>query len=129
MVYDHAAYHRRSDVRKKKKESTYAWRLRNPEKWLYRSAMYRARYRGIPFDIDIDDIVIPAKCPILEVPLTTDPNLGSRYSNASLDRIDNTKGYVKGNVRVISRLANMMKNEATAEQLKLFAKNIEDYLS
>lgn len=35
-----------------------------------------------------------------------------------------TLGYIKGNVIVVSRLANVMKNEANFEQLKLFCKNM-----
>ena len=37
-------------------------------------------------------------------------------------------GYVKGNVRVISYKANIMKSDATIEEIKLFAKNVVKYL-
>jgi hypothetical protein len=43
----------------------------------------------------------------------------STASSPSLDRIDSSKGYVKGNVRVISHRANLLKNNATVEELKL----------
>jgi len=39
-------------------------------------------------------------------------------------RIHNTKGYVKGNVFVCSRLANKAKGELTILELRLFAENI-----
>ena len=42
----------------------------------------------------------------------------------SLDRIDGAKGYVKGNVRVISHRANMLKNDATIEELELVLKDL-----
>jgi len=52
--------------------------------------------------------------------------LGHGYldSNSSIDRIVPELGYIKGNVQVISRLANQTKNSATKEQLIVFAKNI-----
>jgi hypothetical protein len=42
----------------------------------------------------------------------------------SLDRIDNNKGYIKGNVEVISWKANIMKSNASPEELVEFAKAI-----
>jgi hypothetical protein len=71
------------------------------------------------------DIDIPVICPVLGIPIMMGTNEGmktgpSPYS-PSVDRIDNTKGYIKGNVQVISHKANTMKNSATPEQLIKFA--------
>ena len=51
---------------------------------------------------------------------------GNSFS-PSLDRIDSTKGYVPGNVWVISNKANRMKSNAAAEELIIFAKSVLDY--
>lgn len=72
---------------------------------LFRAARSRAKKAGLEFTIEVADVVIPDRCPILDVPLGL---VGSPYA-PSLDRIDNNRGYVKGNVAVISKLANQMK--------------------
>lgn len=90
-------------------------------------AKRRATIKGLEFSITTEDLVIPEKCPILEVLLVLGRKHNYSYS-PSLDRIDPKKGYTKENTRVISSLANTMKNSATFEELKTFAKNIESYL-
>ena len=100
-----------------------SYRERNPEQMLLTSARNRARKKGIPFDLTVDDIVIPERCPILGVELTR--NMGSHGgtpTSASIDKIVPEKGYVKGNIQVISLLANNMKSSANSEQLITFAK-------
>lgn len=93
---------------------------------MFTAAKYRAEQKGIEFDIDIDDIIIPDKCPILECDFVYGTSNNYSYS-PSLDRIDNSKGYIKGNIQVISSKANTMKNSATQEELVKFCKNILRY--
>lgn len=91
-------------------------RRNNPEKALYKSCKYSSKRRGIDFDLELSDIIIPDICPILKKPLKP----LTRYA-PTVDRIDNSLGYVKGNVWVISRKANTMKLDADSQELKLFA--------
>jgi hypothetical protein len=87
-------------------------------------AKHTSQKKGYDFDLTEEDIVIPEKCPYLDVPLTKIYGAGQLDFNASIDRIDSTKGYVKGNVQIISRMANRMKNNASEEQLVTFANKV-----
>lgn len=87
-------------------------------------AIGRARKRGLEFSITESDISIPEFCPILGIPLSV--GIGKATANSpSLDRIDNTKGYVPGNVVVVSFKANTIKNNATVEELRKVLKFYE----
>lgn len=101
-------------------------RIKNFNRAMFTAAKYRAEQRGIEFNIELEDIVIPEKCPILECPFIYGTSENYDYS-PSLDRIDNSKGYIKGNIQVISTKANKMKNSATQEELINFCKNILRY--
>ena len=104
-------------------------RLNNPEKWMLSSAKARAKEKGWDFNLDESDIIIPEYCPILEIKLLPGGVGKQTFNSPSLDRIDSTKGYVKGNVRVISLRANMMKNDANLKELEKFNKNIINYMN
>lgn len=86
----------------------------------------RAEKAGIPFAITKKDLDWPTHCPILGIELSRG---GDRNTSPSVDRINPDLGYIKGNVRVISKLANTMKSNATVEQLEMFCKNIGPYLN
>ncbi len=45
-------------------------------------------------------------------------------ANASLDRIDNSKGYIEGNVRFVAVMANYARNNFTDDQLIEFCKSV-----
>jgi len=66
-------------------------------------------------------IEYPKVCPVLDIDLDWGMN-GRKPNSPSLDRIDSTKGYIKGNVMLMSSLANSMKQNATIEQLKQFGR-------
>lgn len=78
----------------------------------------RCKKWGVEFNLTIDDIIIPPTCPILGIPI--EHGKGYRTDNSpSVDRIDNTVGYIKGNVHVISMRANRIKNDSTLGELRL----------
>ena len=98
--------------------------IKSPEYLLWYRAKESSKKRNKEFNLTIDDIIIPTHCPYLNVELITsfeDTNYSNYYS---IDRIDSSKGYVKGNIQIISRLANTMKNNATTEQLITFSQNV-----
>ena len=93
---------------------------------MWSRAKYRARKKGWDFTIEQEDVVIPDKCPLLGIPLVCHRGKGSQQGNSpSLDRKDPTKGYIKGNVWVISNRANTLKNDATLQELKTLVENLE----
>ena len=114
---------RRNDP-EKHRVANRAWaartREKNPEKMLWFQARGRASTKGVPFDITPEDVVIPAHCPVFGFPLARSTGVKA-YNSPSLDRFAPKKGYVRGNVFVISHLANQIKNSGTAEQHRLVA--------
>jgi hypothetical protein len=92
---------------------------------MWRRAKNRAAEKGLEFDIEVSDIIIPDICPILGIPIKENKGKSGAYPDSpSLDKIDPTKGYIKGNVQVVSQMANMMKYNATQDQLRAFANYI-----
>lgn len=106
-------------------ERSATYRTKHPERVLCSMAKRRAKKKGLEFNLDKTDIDIPIICPILGIPIvkiyTKGKSTGPTSNSPSLDRIDNLKGYIKGNVRVISHKANTMKHNATPEELTRFA--------
>ena len=95
--------------------------IRNIFKEKFYAAKSRAKDKGLAFTITIDDVIIPDRCPVFGVEF----DYSDRLLTPSLDRIVNEKGYVKGNVQVISMKANMLKNNSTIEELKLILQYME----
>lgn len=93
------------------------------EKKMLRRAKQRAKDKGLEFNLSAGDVIIPKLCPILGIELKMHKGRsGGNPNSPALDRVNNNKGYVKGNVMVMSHLANMMKSSATTEEMVMFAK-------
>ena len=123
-------YRQRDYVKQKQKgwERLYRYNNKNYLKICLNNIKTRAKKRGLDFNIELEDIKTPAICPILGIPIVVKQSItnfndykGPQPDAPSVDRIDNTKGYVKGNVQVISYKANSMKSNATPEELLKFA--------
>jgi hypothetical protein len=85
-------------------------------KMLY-AAKARAVKDGLPFDITLDDIIVPEMCPVLGISIAKNSSR-CQPNSPSLDKIIPQNGYVKGNVEVISHKANTIKSNATIEELE-----------
>lgn len=93
-------------------------RTYTPEFRMWNGAKSRAKSKGLDFNLVIDDIVIPELCPVLGVPLKVSTTGKADEYSPSLDRFDNNKGYVVGNIAVISYRANRIKVDATIEEVE-----------
>jgi hypothetical protein len=99
------------------------------ERYLINCARGRAKQRKIEFTITEKDIEWNKYCPLLGMELyyrdRFNPKKEGSYreNSASLDRIDSSKGYVPGNVWVISTKANRLKNNATLDDMKVLVEN------
>ena len=119
----YASEHRkkhREEINKRSKKT----KLRFPEKVILTTTKARAKSLGISFNLDLSDIVIPEFCPYLGIKLGSRLQTGRGGSSPSIDRVVPTLGYTKGNVAIISDMANRMKNNATKEQLLTFAASV-----
>lgn len=84
------------------------------------------------FDLDYMALALTAPdiCPIFKIPLIyfgTNENSRPRPDMASIDRIDNTKGYTMDNVIIISFKANAIKSNASVDEMvavSTFYKNL-----
>lgn len=103
------------------------------EAWLYytaQGARHRAKKKGLAYDKDLSGLFLPDVCPVLGIPLKYSDRRGSPSADSpSLDRIVPEYGYVRSNLRVISHRANMLKSNASIDELRHVLADIEACLS
>ena len=99
-------------------------KIKSKEYLIWYRSKENAKIGNKEFNIELEDIIIPEHCPYFGFKLETDVKKYTSPTYFSIDRIDSSKGYVKGNVQVISRLANQMKSCATEDELIRFAEGI-----
>lgn len=90
-------------------------RKKSPEQYLLKAARDRANKKNLPFNLSIDDILIPKFCPYFGVSLFVGKK-SDKSQSPSIDRLIPELGYIKGNIEVISYRANVIKNDGTAEE-------------
>lgn len=95
-------------------------RQRDPIRFMVYAAKARAKKQGVAFDLLPQDITMPVMCPVLGVTLELNKT-HQQDTSPTIDRIIPEKGYVRGNVIVVSARANRIKNNATVEEIQQVA--------
>lgn len=90
------------------------WRKNHYLKHLLNVAKKRARSKGLEFSITASDVILHAICPIIGVAITAP----GTWHGPSLDRRDNSLGYVPGNVHLVSKRGNTWKGHRASEDFE-----------
>ena len=80
------------------------WRFNNPRVSTYRNLKDNARKRGLEFNLTYDYYLGMMDCAA-----AWDVQAETRGEIVTIDRVDPTKGYVMGNIRVVSLSENVIK--------------------
>lgn len=83
-----------------------------------------ARRQNIECTIRWSDLEWPTHCPITGIELDY-YNEKREQNSPTFDRVDSTKGYVPGNVAILSARANRIKDNGTAEEHRKIADYID----
>jgi hypothetical protein len=83
---------------------------------------FRAKKLHLKFDLIPGDILVPTTCPVLGIPIRR--GRGRTDNSPSIDRVIPSRGYIRGNVRIISFRANAIKRDASSAELR----DIADYI-
>ena len=128
--------------RKRKREYRRTGRLAaakraNPESYqlsnMVGKSKIRAKEKNLAHNIDVKylrSLGLPSHCPYLGIKLRWKAQCGLGVKGGafpdspSIDRIDSSKGYVKGNVIIVSHRANAIKHNANEQELYKIAHNI-----
>lgn len=117
----------KADNPEKPREASRRWQASNPAKKLLGQCRRRARDRGRECTITaemIEAMLAPMLCSATGLPLSLEHG-GDSARNPwapSIDRIDCSKGYVPGNVRVVCALYNIARGDFPDEAVMTMAK-------
>jgi hypothetical protein len=82
------------------------------------------RQTGHEWNLNLEDVQWNSHCPILGIELDYFAE-STQENSPSFDRTDASKGYVRGNVIIVSWRANRIKNNGTAEEHRRIAEYLD----
>ena len=109
--------------------------MKNPFKALLKNLIEKSKYRAsknsMKFDLNISFIEKlwikqNGKCALSGLEMTYIFGKGKQVNNASLDRIDSSKGYIQENVQLVCRAVNVMKSDLSQDEFINYCKNISN---
>lgn len=117
------ATRKKYDTSAKGRDAQKRYHCKLPQLHVAKTAVARAKANGAEHDkMYLASMPCPLTCPILGTPISFELGVGARppENTASFDQIIPGTGYVPGNVRIISKLANaMLQNASPANRLAM----------
>ena len=111
-------------VNKCNQYSKYRWLLHRVSSNV-RHKRRELEYNLTVFDLEELDIAQNGKCALSGITLDFRKPVGpSQPNQVSVDRIDNTKGYIKDNIRLVCLMANYCRNGFTDQQVVDFCRSV-----
>lgn len=109
-------------------------RRTDPLRELCVNAAKRAELKGLGFNVTPEYLHRVWRsqegcCYFFKVPLHIDGSSADSLYQASLDRLDNSRGYVEGNVALTCVAANLARNAYTPEQFFAFCRDLPTHLA
>lgn len=118
----HRSHRSTDEYKEREKARVIQSRRTNPFKFSAQKARRRAKTEGWECDIDAEYLksIWTGICPITgaELQIGQAKDTVPDTHLASLDRLDSTRGYVKGNVQYIAFRANNIKTDASFEEFE-----------
>lgn len=104
------------------------YRGRTKENYLSHLLSYKKRR----LTISLNDLVNlwdkqEGRCALSGIELTHTQNSGKSITNASIDRIDSTKGYELDNIQLVCAIVNVMKNNFNQNEFLNFCRKVVLY--
>lgn len=92
----------------------------------------RAKKHNLQFDITLDYLLQlweqqSGICALSGINMTCSRFNGRTHTNVSIDRINPTDGYIKGNIQLVCMACNQIKSDMTDFQMYNFCKHIVDH--
>jgi predicted DNA-binding protein YlxM (UPF0122 family) len=110
------------DLKWGKKEDTGLYEVQRQK---FRNKKAQAQQKGQEFSIPFGKLTWPKYCPVLGIELNYFAEK-TEEASPSFDKVDPSKGYIEGNVAIISWRANRIKNDGSAEEHRKIALYIEN---
>lgn len=103
---------------KKKRDAYRRDKYKNLPRKTLDKTRFRAKRLGLEFNLTLEDFITPESCEV--------PGCGRQIvsgnkihkGSPNIDRIDNSKGYIKGNVKIICQRCNRLKSDSTLEEIR-----------
>ena len=104
------------------------WLRNNPLKVRYQAIKSNAKRRGIPFSLELSDLIFPSHCKICKVEFSKFITAKILPNTATVDRVDSSKGYEKGNIDFICNRCNGLKRDCSISELERLLAYMRNHL-